>query len=130
MRTTHPLTGRTLVAAALVVAACGTAAETIERTLSVGARERSYEIDLPTRRQGVQKLPAVIVFHGGGGSADSVRRQSRMSAKGEAEGFIVVYPQGSGGIAGKLKDVERRHLLRPCDAAAHRRDRLRRCVAR
>ena len=103
MRTTHPLTGRTLVAAALVVAACGTGAETIERTLRVGARERSYEIDLPTRRQGVQKLPAVIVFHGGGGSADSVRRQSRMSAKGEAEGFIVVYPQGSGGIAGKLK---------------------------
>ena len=48
-------------------------------------------------------MPVVIVFHGGGGSADSVRRQSRMSAKGAAEGFIVVYPQGSGGIAGKLK---------------------------
>ena len=26
-----------------------------------------------------------------------------MSAKGEAEGFIAVYPQGSGGIAGKLR---------------------------
>jgi len=32
-----------------------------------------------------------------------VRRQSRMSVKGDAEGFIAVYPQGSGGIAGKLR---------------------------
>ena len=101
--TTRLLARRALVAAALAVAACGTAAETIERTLRVGARERSYEIDVPARREGARLLPVVIVFHGGGGSADSVRRQSRMSAKGEAEGFIVVYPQGSGGIAGKLK---------------------------
>ena len=26
-----------------------------------------------------------------------------MSVKGDVEGFIAVYPQGSGGIAGKLK---------------------------
>jgi polyhydroxybutyrate depolymerase len=103
VRTTRLLAGRALVAAALVVAACGAAAETIERTLRVGARERSYEIDLPARRESAQGLPVVIVFHGGGGSADSARRQSRMSVKGEAEGFIAVYPQGSGGIAGKLK---------------------------
>jgi polyhydroxybutyrate depolymerase len=95
--------GRALVAAALALAACATPAETIERTLRVGARERSYEIDLPPQRQSARAFPVVIVFHGGGGSADSVRRQSRMSAKGAAEGFIVVYPQGSGGIAGKLK---------------------------
>jgi polyhydroxybutyrate depolymerase len=92
-----------VVAFALVAAACAAAAETIERSLRVGARERSYEIDLPARRDPAQALPVVIVFHGGGGSADSVRRQTRMSAKGEAEGFIVVYPQGSGGFAGKLK---------------------------
>ena len=88
----------------LVVAACGAVAETIERTLRVGARERSYEIDLPAaRRDSARPLAVVIVFHGGGGSADSVRRQSRMSVKGDAEGFIAVYPQGSGGIAGKLR---------------------------
>jgi polyhydroxybutyrate depolymerase len=103
VRTTRALACRTIVAAALAVAACATAAETIERTLRVGARERSYEIDVPARSQPTRELPVVIVFHGGGGSADSVRRQSRMSAKGAAEGFIAVYPQGSGGIAGKLK---------------------------
>jgi len=103
VRTTLALTCRTIVAAALAVAACAAAAETIERTLRVGTRERSYEIDIPARADPARELPVVIVFHGGGGSADSVRRQSRMSAKGAAEGFIAVYPQGSGGIAGKLK---------------------------
>jgi len=101
--TARLLAGRTLAAAMLVVAACGAVSETIERTLRVGARERSYEIDLPARRDSVRPLAVVIVFHGGGGSADSVRRQSRMSVKGDAEGFIAVYPQGSGGIAGKLR---------------------------
>ena len=91
------------IAAALVATACGAVAETIERQLRVGAAERGYEIDLPARRDRARPLPVVIVFHGGGGSADSVRRQTRMSARGDAEGFIAVYPQGSGGIAGKLK---------------------------
>jgi len=95
---------RSALAAAIVAAmALGASAATIERQLRVGASERSYEIDVPARRDSAQPLPAVIVFHGGGGAADSVRRQTRMSAKGEAEDFVVVYPQGSGGIAGKLR---------------------------
>jgi len=103
MRAQPSLASRAVVVAALVVAACSAAAETIERQLRVGTRERSYEIDLPARRDRAEALPVVIVFHGGGGNADSVRRQTRMSAKGDAEGFIAVYPQGSGGIAGKLR---------------------------
>jgi polyhydroxybutyrate depolymerase len=92
-----------VLVAALVGVSSGSQAETIERTLRVGAGERRYEIDLPSARRSASAVPVVIVFHGGGGSADSVRRQSRMSVKGQAEGFITVYPQGSGGIAGKLK---------------------------
>jgi len=103
MNASRALAWRLLVGAVLAVAACSAAAETIERQLRVDARERSYEIDLPARRDSARALPVVIVFHGGGGSADSVRRQTRMSVKGEAEGFIAVYPQGSGGFAGKLK---------------------------
>ena len=94
---------RAVVGAVILATACAAAAETIERQLRIGGLARSYEIDLPARAGRDRPLPAVIVFHGGGGSADSVRRQSRMSAKGEAEGFIAVYPQGSGGFAGKLK---------------------------
>jgi len=103
MRAKDSFASRVVVVAALVAAACSAAAETIERQLRVGTRERSYEIDLPARRDRAEALPVVIVFHGGGGNADSVRRQTRMSAKGDAEGFIAVYPQGSGGIAGKLR---------------------------
>lgn len=91
------------LAALLVAASAGVGAETIERQLRVGGRERSYEIDVPARADRSRPLPAVIVFHGGGGTADSVRRQSRLGAKGEAEGFVAVYPQGSGGLAGKLR---------------------------
>ena len=103
MTTSRARAGRVLVAASFAIAVGAATAETIERTVRVGASERSYEIDMPARREREQALPVVIVFHGGGGAADSVRRQSRMSARGEADGFIAVYPQGSGGIAGRLK---------------------------
>ena len=65
--------------------------------------DRSYEIDLPAAAGRERALPAVLVFHGGGGSAASVRKQTGMSVKGSAEGFVAVYPQGSGGIAGRLR---------------------------
>ena len=95
---------RCAIATATIAATTTVAsAATIEKQLRVGASERSYEIDVPAPHDPARPLPVVIVFHGGGGAADSVRRQSRMSAKGAAEGFIVVYPQGSGGIAGKLR---------------------------
>jgi polyhydroxybutyrate depolymerase len=100
---TRLLVFHAVLAAALGVASCGGVAATIERQLRVGTAQRSYEIDLPARADHALPLPVVIVFHGGGGSADSVRRQTRMSAKGETEGFIAVYPQGSGGFAGKLR---------------------------
>ena len=103
MTTSRARAGRVLVAASFAIAVGAATAETIERTVRVGASERSYEIDVPAHRERAQALPVVIVFHGGGGAADSVRRQSRMSARGEADGFITVYPQGSGGIAGRLK---------------------------
>jgi len=103
MTTSRAHAGRALVAASFAIAVGAATAETIERTVRVGASERSYEIDVPAHRERAQALPVVIVFHGGGGAADSVRRQSRMSARGEADGFITVYPQGSGGIAGRLK---------------------------
>jgi len=92
------------VACALLAAVVtGAGAATIERTLVVGKQERSYEVDVPARAAPPGGWPVVLVFHGGGGNAASVRTQSGMSELGAAEGFVAVYPQGSGGIAGKLK---------------------------
>ena len=78
------------------------AAEPIERHVRVGAVERSYLVHLPPAYDGRRALPAVLVFHGGGGAALSARTQTRMSEKGQAEGFIAVYPQGSGLLSAKL----------------------------
>ena len=79
-----------------------TAAQPLERHVRVGALERSYLVDLPPAYDGKRALPAVLVFHGGGGAAASARAQTRMSEKGSAEGFIAVYPQGSGVLSTRL----------------------------
>jgi polyhydroxybutyrate depolymerase len=78
------------------------AAEPVERHVRVGAAERSYLVDLPPGYDGRRALPVVLVFHGGGGAAASARTQTRMSEKGRAEGFIAVYPQGSGLFSSRL----------------------------
>nr|HET7859210.1 PHB depolymerase family esterase [Caldimonas sp.] len=92
-----------IACAALVACATAAAAATVERTPVVGKQERSYDVDVPAGAPPQRGWPVVVVFHGGGGNAASVRTQSRMSALGAAEGFVAVYPQGSGGIAGKLR---------------------------
>lgn len=91
-----------LMLAAALALPPAVAAEPIERHLRVGAVERSYLVDLPAAFDGRRALPAVLVFHGGGGAALLARTQTRMSEKGEAEGFIAVYPQGSGVLSTKL----------------------------
>jgi polyhydroxybutyrate depolymerase len=93
---------RSIVLAAAVALPLGAAAEPIERHVRVGGGERSYLVDLPSAYDGRRALPAVVVFHGGGGAAAGVRTQSRMSETAEAEGFIAVYPQGSGVLSAKL----------------------------
>ncbi len=94
---------RALVGAVFTAACLAGEAETITRAIRVDGEERSDEIDLPAQAYRKRPLPAVIVFHGGGGAAASARTQTRMSAKGAAEGFIIAYPQGSGGVTGRLR---------------------------
>jgi len=91
-----------LMLAAALALSHAVAAEPIERHVRVGAVERSYFVDLPAAYDGRRALPAVLVFHGGGGAALSARTQTRMSEKGQAERFIAVYPQGSGVLSTKL----------------------------
>lgn len=60
---------------------------------------RTYTVRLPGSYNGIQPLPLVIAMHGGFGSGLQLENQSRLSLKGEAEGFIVVYPDGTQGGA-------------------------------
>ncbi len=58
--------------------------------------ERTCDVHVPVSYNGKTAVPVVMVFHGGGGNAGNVREQSGMNAKADREGFIVVYPQGTG----------------------------------
>ena len=71
-----------------------------ERTLRLGGIKRSYELHLPNGRAPSQPAALVLVFHGGGGNAANAARTSAMDAKADREGFIAVFPNGSGLLPG------------------------------
>jgi len=62
-------------------------------TLEWGGRTRSYLVHVPP---GEGKRPAVLVFHGGGGNARQAARMSGMNGIADREGFLAVYPNGTG----------------------------------
>lgn len=62
-------------------------------TLRVGDVERHYQVHGATGERG---RSAVIVLHGGGGSGSQVAEQTGFSALADREGFLAVYPDGSG----------------------------------
>ncbi len=67
--------------------------------ISIG--ERAYLVHIPAT---LGDTPAVVLnFHGGGGNAPSHQKYVRMDALADREGFIVVYPEGTGPIDGKLQ---------------------------
>lgn len=93
---------RAAVLAAALGVSIATAAQPVERHVRVGADVRSYLVEVPPGADGRTPLPAVLVFHGGGGAALSARAQTKMSELGGAVGFIAVYPQGSGVLPARL----------------------------
>jgi polyhydroxybutyrate depolymerase len=96
------------LAAWVVVMSCSPAiiaadAEPDRKTLTHAGDERSFVLRLPPGlpRDG-SKVPLVLVLHGGGGNGLIAERMTGFSAKAAAEGFIVVYPDGSGRLREKL----------------------------
>lgn len=73
-------------------------AEGLERrTLKSGGVERIYYLHPPaTSATGQAAIPAVIVLHGGGGNGRFAALMSGFNAKADKEGFLAVYPNGSG----------------------------------
>lgn len=67
-----------------------------ERTLSYDGFKRRYLVHLPPNYDGREPLPVVLALHGGGGRAESQRKQSQMNAEADKRGYIVVYPDGTG----------------------------------
>lgn len=71
-------------------------------TLQHGGRERSYLVHVPPGVPVQNPAPAIVSFHGGGGNAKAQQEYTRLDALADRERFVVVYPEGTGGMAGRL----------------------------
>jgi polyhydroxybutyrate depolymerase len=63
---------------------------------------RTYLVYVPPQAAANGPLPVVLNFHGGGGNAKTQKWYTRMDETAAREGFIAVYPNGTGGFAGRL----------------------------
>ncbi|MCB1590884.1 MAG: polyhydroxybutyrate depolymerase [Alphaproteobacteria bacterium] len=69
----------------------------IEYTIEHDGVKRTYNLHIPAKiADNTNKVPLIIVLHGGGGNSDNGEKMTRFSEKADREGFIVAYPSGSG----------------------------------
>lgn len=64
--------------------------------LEFGGIERTYLLHVPPSYRQGSPAPLVLVFHGGTRNAQSMETLTGMSEKADREGFIAVYPDGTG----------------------------------
>lgn len=76
-----------------------------EYFLRHGFRKRSYLVHVPSSYRSGTPTPVVLNFHGGGGNTEGQMASSGMNETSNREGFLVVYPQGTGKMisGGKIK---------------------------
>lgn len=61
--------------------------------------ERNYTLYVPSSVNWTQPVPLVFVFHGGTGNAESAIRMSGFNKIADQNGFLVVYPNGTGRLS-------------------------------
>lgn len=66
------------------------------QSIVIAGHERDFIAHLPPVITANQKLPLIIVLHGGGGNANNAAQMTGMSDAADSTGFIVVYPNGTG----------------------------------
>ena len=107
-----------LLAVAVLSAGAAHSEDAAKQTLQVGGLTRSYVVRTPDNLSSRSKVPLVIVLHGGGGNAANAEKMTGFTAKAQREGFIVVYPEGTGPIPGALLTWNAHH----CCAYAMKND--------
>jgi polyhydroxybutyrate depolymerase len=64
-------------------------------SIQAGGLQRHYVVHVPDNSLGDKLLPVVIVFHGGGGTANEVMWETGWTGKADREGFLAVFPEGT-----------------------------------
>jgi len=59
-------------------------------------RTRRYLVHVPPQAREGRPLPVVLVLHGGGGNGSGMQAFTRTDGVADREGFLVVYPDGTG----------------------------------
>lgn len=70
--------------------------------LKHGGRNRSYIVHVPPAAKAGTALPIVLAFHGGGGEAAGFEGYAGLDVVADREGFLVVYPYGTGVLPRRL----------------------------
>lgn len=87
-----------LISVALLTAGCqhplARAAADTTVTVESGGQQRQFLVHLPAGHSGGGKLPAVLVFHGGGGTAQGMADMTGFDRLADQDGFVAVYPTG------------------------------------
>lgn len=64
-------------------------------SITVDGLKRSYLVHVPQEYKQERQWPVVIMFHGGGGKAKAAMWDTGWAAKGDKEGFLTVFPEGT-----------------------------------
>jgi polyhydroxybutyrate depolymerase len=73
---------------------------TAQESLASGGLTRNYRLHVPPGRGSTDALPVVLLFHGRGGNAADIERDSGLLPLADREGFLLVSPDGTGSPAG------------------------------
>lgn len=91
------LLGVAMIAATRTSAGAETLAPGTHRIeIHYGGLGRSYIVHVPPQASGTSALPVILNFHGAGSNAAQEERYSGMDATADRDGFIAVYPNGTG----------------------------------
>jgi polyhydroxybutyrate depolymerase len=64
-------------------------------TITVKFIQRRYLVYIPKSYDRSKKWPVVVMFHGGGGTAHNAMWETSWDEKGNKEGFLAVFPEGT-----------------------------------
>ncbi|HMF33306.1 MAG TPA: PHB depolymerase family esterase [Candidatus Lokiarchaeia archaeon] len=103
-RSRGPATGKKYVLALFILGLVGVAGFFVYRFqekklysyIDVGGVQRQYILHVPPSYTGNTPVPLLLALHGGSGDAKQYESETGFDAIADAEGFVVVYPDGLG----------------------------------